>query len=57
MHVDTGQDSVNFSCEKFLLQDFLEFVGNGIGMPVESWSLEIQSHREFPGNAGSILPK
>ena len=56
---------MKFSHEKFLLRNFLEFVGNGIGMPMLSGnnsfgkfrSLEIRSHREFLGNDGSILPK
>ena len=28
--------SVNFGCEKILPGNFLEFIGNGIGMPVKS---------------------
>ena len=27
---------MNFSCEKFLPLNFLEFIGNGIGMPMYS---------------------
>ena len=35
MHVDMGMRfSVNFSSEKILLWNFLEFIGNGIGMTV-----------------------
>ena len=35
MHVDMGMRSfVNFSHEKFLPWNFLEFIGNGIGMPM-----------------------
>ena len=35
MHVDMGMRfSVNFGCENFLPWNFLEFIGNGIGMPM-----------------------
>ena len=35
MHIDIGMRfSMNFGHEKFVLWNFLEFIGNGIGMPV-----------------------
>ena len=54
---------MNFGHEKLLLGNFLEFVGNGIGMPLQSGNKVFENsgcskfgRREFPGNAGSILP-
>ena len=54
---------MNFGRKKILQGNFLKFIGNGIGMPMKSGikifefeSLEIRSRREFPGNAGSIIP-
>ena len=35
MCIDTGMRfSMNFSPKKFLMWNFLEFIGNGIGMPM-----------------------
>ena len=55
---------MNFGHEEFLPGNFLQFFGNGIGMPMYSGIfflkfrlLQIRSHREFPGNAGSLLLK
>ena len=56
---------MNFGPEKFLLRDFLEFVGNSIGMPMYSGNkfFENSGRSKFghiensPGFARSILPK
>ena len=40
---------MNFGCEKFLPLNFLEFVGNGIGMPMQSGNnfFENAGHSKF----------